>query len=164
MAEPSTTLKRNSGRNGRRRGTAHEAWLHGTLRQHEWRHGKPIGQGGEMPSPPEWFTASMHAIWRDLLARAPAGLLHPVDHGLLVGLTVAMDRHRCLACEVAGLMTLDPPGRVSVELDRALRLALASVLQVSSALGLTPTLRARTGQETPTNPLVGFVLLEPGTA
>jgi hypothetical protein len=163
MAEPATTPKRNSGQNGRRRGTAHEAWLHGTLRQHEWRHGKPIGQGGKMPPPPEWFTPAMAGLWHQILERAPAGVLHPVDHGLLVGLTVAMDRHRCLAADVAGLMTLDPPGRVPVELDRALRLALAAVIQATSALGLTPALRARAGPEATASPYAGFVLLEPGT-
>jgi hypothetical protein len=116
-----------------------------------------------MAPPPEWFTPSMHAIWHELLDRAaPLKLLHPVDHGLLVGLIVATDRHRCLAAEVAGYMAMEPPGRVSVELDRALRLALAAVLQAANALGLTPALRTRTGQGLPDDPYAEFVLLGPG--
>jgi phage terminase small subunit len=135
--------KRNSGRTGPRRLTAAEVAQRDqhAAADRRRRYGQPLPViDMPMPSPPDWFTRELRAIWQRTLATAPPGLLRAVDADNLAVLCVAIDLHHRLARQLASSAEIPEP-----DLIQQLRLVGAEVGRASRVLGLNPSERARIG-------------------
>jgi hypothetical protein len=90
-----------------------------------------------MPDPPASFTAPMLVLWHDILASAPAGLLHRADYGLLEALVGARHRYSVAMAEWQGYLIAEPPKLPPAELGKQVRAESSEVGRLSERLGLT---------------------------
>jgi hypothetical protein len=114
------------GRTGRRRYTLAEAALVGgpkAVADHKRRYGRPAADTAPkvaLGPPPDWFSPELAAIWKDVVAAAPPGLLGALDHPGVLPYVVAIEQHHRLArVAAAGNLPLAP--KEATELRAAAR-------------------------------------------
>lgn len=132
--------------------------LEGTFRpaRHDRRRAEPVAPGAlaELP-PPAWLTEAQATLWRDIIARAPAGVLRAADAELFCAYVELADRHRRAvevqnqldAGRVTPLLTRAGPGSTVAE-SPYLRIADRCVMlmaRLAAELGLSPLARVRLG-------------------
>jgi phage terminase small subunit len=67
------------------------------------RKGEPEAVGNLSAQAPEWMTPGQQESWAYAMAHAPAGLLKPIDRGVLAVWVEAEDRHRVAMTQQAKL-------------------------------------------------------------
>jgi P27 family predicted phage terminase small subunit len=107
---------------------------------------------GDLSEPPEHFSPTQQAAWRETVANAPASILKAVDRGVLAAYIIAVEQHRQAAIMQAKIDTdaalpllakaRDGTPTVSPYVRLMNRLA-ETIIRTASELGLTPVARAR---------------------
>jgi P27 family predicted phage terminase small subunit len=118
------------------------------------RAGEPRAQGTLAPDPPDWMTDEQKAAWEYAVRHAPAGVLKPIDRGVLAVWTEAECRHKAASIAQAKLdvgsalplltRTKDGAPIQSPYLGILNRTALV-MIKAASELGFSPASRPRLG-------------------
>ena len=118
------------------------------------RAGEPVPEGALEADAPEWMTPGQRESWSYAMAHAPAGLLKPIDRGVLAVWAEAEDRHRVAMIQQAKLdatsslplMTKGRNGQPSPSpYLRLIRQAGDTMLRAAGELGFSPAARPRLG-------------------
>ncbi|MFT8247197.1 P27 family phage terminase small subunit [Roseomonas sp. BN140053] len=118
------------------------------------RTGEPVPEGALPAEAPEWMTPGQRESWAYAMAHAPAGLLKPIDRGLLAVWVEAEDRHRMAMIQQAKLdagstLPLLTKGRdgqpTASPYLRLIRQAAETMLRAAGELGFSPASRPRLG-------------------
>jgi P27 family predicted phage terminase small subunit len=113
---------------------------------------------------PKWLSARQRAIWRDIVKRAPLGVLRPIDRELLAQYVELVDRHQRAAAAQAKLDAGDGlpllirgiSGLVPSPYLGIMTRASSVMVRLAAEMGFTPSGRARLGQpEAPRAPAAG---------
>jgi P27 family predicted phage terminase small subunit len=125
-----------------------------TTRHGRDRAGEPEAVGDLSAQAPEWMTPGQQESWAYAMAHAPAGLLKPIDRGVLAVWVEAEDRHRVAMTQQAKLdagstlplLTKGRDGQPSASpYLRIIRQAADTMLRAAGELGFSPAARPRLG-------------------
>jgi P27 family predicted phage terminase small subunit len=131
--------------------------LEGTYQsvRHARRAIEPAAEGdlGEI-MPPKWLTERQRAIWRDVVKRAPRGILRAIDAELVGAYCELVDRHqraaeaqaRLDAGEGLPLVVRGASGLVPSPYLRIMNQATLLMVRLSSEFGFSPAGRAGLGR------------------
>jgi P27 family predicted phage terminase small subunit len=131
--------------------------LEGTFQpvRHAKRAVEPAAEGdlGEI-NPPKGLTQRQRAIWRDVVKRAPRGILKAIDRELVAAYCELVDRHqraaeaqaRLDAGEGLPLVVRGPSGLVPSPYLRIMNQAVLLMVRLSSEFGFSPAGRAGLGR------------------
>jgi hypothetical protein len=162
----SDTIKRTSGRTGRRRLSPAELALRDpkAAADHVRRYGAvAAGAPPPLPDPPGWFTPELPATWTQIIAAAPIGMLTAIDYPAVIAYAMGIREYDRLARRIAARKTPAP-----APLARQLRLLAAELRAARKDLGLPAYDRGRIAlppppPEAPNNPhLRSVTLVEAG--
>ena len=118
------------------------------------RAGEPEVAGALCAEAPDWMTPGQRESWAHVMAHAPAGLLKPVDRGVLAVWVEAEGRHRVATIQQARLdatsslplLTKGRDGQPSPSpYLRIIRQAADTMLRAAGELGFSPAARPRLG-------------------
>jgi phage terminase small subunit len=116
------------------------------------RKGEPEAVGNLSGKAPEWMTPGQQESWAYAMTHAPAGLLKPIDRGVLAVWVEAEDRHRVAVTQQAKLdagsalplLTKGRDGQPSPSpYLRIIRQAADTMLRAAGELGFGPAARPR---------------------
>jgi len=95
-------------------------------------------------APPRWLTVRQKRLWRDILERAPKGVLRLADLEAFAGYVLHIDIMIETAKKQAQLALVDSDGKPSPYL-RLLRQTAEVMSKLQAELGFTPVARTRLG-------------------
>jgi P27 family predicted phage terminase small subunit len=114
--------------------------------RHDKRAIEPVAPGDlAQCQPPDWMNDQQRAIWRDLLARAPIGILHAIDLELFAAYVELVDCYQMAVRTQNELRILDAQGALS-PYRRVIKDCFSQMVRLQSEMGFTPAARTRLGQ------------------
>jgi P27 family predicted phage terminase small subunit len=129
--------------------------IQGTFRKHRHANrpdGRPLGGTGVEIEPPSWLPPRLKAVWADIAARAPAGVLQAADREVFLCYVELVDRHQRAVLAQRALdranklpvLVKKPDGTADISpyvriIDRAVLL----MVRLQTELGFTPSARAK---------------------
>lgn len=128
-------------------------------------HLRPDARGIGVPRPPVYLTADQRALWADIVASLPVGLLSRADEQVLERMVVAWSRYR--ECQIkitaSGLLIQSPQGPIRHPLLVTQARADREMHAAGEVLGLSPAARARlSASESPEDDPMALLLGEDG--